>query len=193
MNGIVVSEFVSPKPESYSNVKVYAAGKYVQPSNAWIRNLQASTSRFDKVTTSSMVTASIDVQTLPAVTGPIEVVTAHPPAMIGVATLPPARPAHCSPGVCREFANYWGDPGGYDKMVRNITRVGACRRLCRRDVNCCHWVHYGKKGVPQNYSARRLNIFRKYFLQSRGNTEIMCAGLRRRRIRIQNIFRNIEE
>ena len=68
MNGIVVSEFVSPKPESYSNVKVYAAGKYVQPSNAWIRNLQASTSRFDKVTTSSVVTASIDVQTLPTVT-----------------------------------------------------------------------------------------------------------------------------
>ena len=49
MNGIVVSEFESPKPEIYSNVKVYAAGKYIDPSNAWIRNLQASTSRFDKV------------------------------------------------------------------------------------------------------------------------------------------------
>ena len=31
------------KPETYKNVKVFAAGKYVPPSNAWIRNLQVST------------------------------------------------------------------------------------------------------------------------------------------------------
>ena len=30
-------------PETYKNVKVFAAGKYVSPSNAWIRNLQVST------------------------------------------------------------------------------------------------------------------------------------------------------
>ena len=36
------------KPETYKNVKVFAAGKYVPPSNAWIRNLQVST---NKITT----------------------------------------------------------------------------------------------------------------------------------------------
>ena len=146
LNGIIVSEIENPKPESYSNVKVYAAGQYWRPSDAWIRNLQASTSHDDKVTTSPTITATIEVQTLPTVTGAIEVVTAPPGAVIGVATLPPGRPAHCSPGVCREFANYRGDPGGYDKLHRNIRRVGGCRRLCRRDAHCCHWVHYGKKG-----------------------------------------------
>ena len=166
MNGKVISEIEHPKPDSYSNVKVYAAGNYLRPSDAWIRNLQASTSNdSSKAATVPSVTADIEVGTLPTVTGVVEVitlpvndptsttrrptipVTAPPPgAQIGVATLPPARPAHCTPGVCREFANYYGDPGGYDKRHSNIRRVGACRRLCRRDANCCHWVHYGRKG-----------------------------------------------
>ena len=74
MNGKVVSEIENPKPESYTNVKVYAAGKYWSPTDAWIRNLQASTSNDSKATASPSVTAEIEV-TLPTVTGVIDVVT----------------------------------------------------------------------------------------------------------------------
>ena len=75
LNGIVVSEIENPKPESYSNVKVYAAGNYLRPSNAWIRNFQASTSIDSKVTTSfpiPSVTVDMGVETVPPITTEIE-------------------------------------------------------------------------------------------------------------------------
>ena len=47
-------------PETYKNVKVFAAGKYVPPSNAWIRNLQVSTSASNMaMTTLPSLTADI--------------------------------------------------------------------------------------------------------------------------------------
>ena len=73
LNGIVVSEIENPKPESYSNVKVYATGKYVHPSDAWIRNFQASTSIDSKVTTSfTNPTVTIDMETVSPITTEIE-------------------------------------------------------------------------------------------------------------------------
>ena len=73
MNGIVVSEIENPKPETYSNVKVYAAGKYVHPSDAWIRNFQASTSIDSKVTTSfPFPSVTVDMETVPPITTEIE-------------------------------------------------------------------------------------------------------------------------
>ena len=49
----------------------------------------------------------------------------------------------CSPGVCMEKANYPGDPGGYRKKHRGVKSRGDCRKLCKKDPHCCHWVHYG--------------------------------------------------
>ena len=73
LNGKVVSEIENPKPESYSNVKVYAAGNYVHPSNAWIRNFQASTSIDSKITTSfPFPTVTVDMETVPPITTEIE-------------------------------------------------------------------------------------------------------------------------
>ena len=74
MNGKVVSEIENPKPETYSNVKVFAAGKYWRPTDAWIRNLEASTTNDSKATSSPSITEEIDV-TLPTVTGVVDVVT----------------------------------------------------------------------------------------------------------------------
>ena len=69
LNGIVVSEIENPKPESYSNVKVYATGKYVHPSDAWIRNFQASTSIDSKVTKSfTNPTVTVDKETVSPIT-----------------------------------------------------------------------------------------------------------------------------
>ena len=50
----------------------------------------------------------------------------------------------CTPGVCMEKANYPGDPGGYRKKHIGVRGRGKCRKLCNRDPQCCHWVHYGK-------------------------------------------------
>ena len=73
LNGIVVSEIENPKPETYSNVKVYAAGKYVRPSNAWIRNFQASTSIDSKITTSfPFPTVTLNMETVPPITTEME-------------------------------------------------------------------------------------------------------------------------
>ena len=74
MNGKVISEIEHPKPISYSNVKVYAAGKYVRPSDAWIRNLQASTSFDSKATPvlTPSVTVDMDIGTVPSITADIE-------------------------------------------------------------------------------------------------------------------------
>ena len=60
MNGKVKSVIENHKPETYKNVKVFAAGKYVPPSNAWIRNLQVSTSANNMaMTTMPSLTADI--------------------------------------------------------------------------------------------------------------------------------------
>ena len=76
MNGQVFYEYDHSKPETYSNVKVYAAGKNRPPTDAWIRNLQASTTSDSKVTfPAPPVTAEINVQTLPTITGGIDIVT----------------------------------------------------------------------------------------------------------------------
>ena len=98
MNGKVKSVIENLKPETYKNVKVFAAGKYVPPSNAWIRNLQALTSASNMAMTTlpsltadiQMVTfppytADIEVATLPKVTADIEVITL-PTAMIHLIT-----------------------------------------------------------------------------------------------------------
>ena len=60
MNGKVKSVIENHKPETYKNVKVFAAGKYVPPSNAWIRNLQVLTSASNMaMTTLPSLTADI--------------------------------------------------------------------------------------------------------------------------------------
>ena len=45
--------------------------------------------------------------------------------------------------MCREKANYLGDPGQYDKKQLDVRSVGEGQTLCNRDPDCCHWVHYG--------------------------------------------------
>ena len=90
MNGKVKSVIENHKPETYKNVKVFAAGKYVPPSNAWIRNLQVSTSANNMaMTTLPSLTADIQMVTFPPYTADIEVVTLPKvTAEIEVITLP---------------------------------------------------------------------------------------------------------
>jgi len=42
-----------------------------------------------------------------------------------------------------EWANYAGDPGGYDKRVFNVMSWQACQQECAKDPECCHWTLYG--------------------------------------------------
>ena len=49
-----------PGHDIFSNVKVYATGKYGHPSDAWIRNMQASTSINSKAPTAPPITAEIE-------------------------------------------------------------------------------------------------------------------------------------
>ena len=44
-----------------------------------------------------------------------------------------------------ERANYPGDPGGYRKKHQGVRSRGKCRKICKKDPKCCHWVHYGRR------------------------------------------------
>ena len=61
-----------PGHKIYTNVKVFATGKYGHPSDAWIRNLQASTSTDSKATPGITPSVTVDIETVPSITAEIE-------------------------------------------------------------------------------------------------------------------------
>ena len=61
-----------PGHKIYTNVKVFATGKYGHPSDAWIRNLQVSTSRDSKVAPVPAPSVTVDIETVPMITTEIE-------------------------------------------------------------------------------------------------------------------------